>query len=299
MPNRRRRRLSRALSAVAAVAVASPFAAVATAELVAGSQPNTEAHEFTRAALVTDLPNELLSALSSGLSQFGIQLPPLPTGLNPSGAQPLTGLGTTGLTTPSTGLTTPGLTSPGLTTPGLTSPSLTDPALASPGLTTPSTTGLTTPGLTTPSTTGLTTPGLTTPSTTGLTEGLNPALTPGGASPSSLTSNSLTSPLGVGNPIGAPGEQPIAAPIGLDSGASTYPILGDPSLSGLGTTAPAKTGLVSDLSSAANSLGAGQAVDLLKGVLMPTIMGAVKSAAPAAAAAAPAAAAPAAALPAG
>ncbi|MCV7081823.1 hypothetical protein H7H37_11695, partial [Mycolicibacterium insubricum] len=156
-----------------------------------------------------------------------------------------------------------------------------------------------TPGLTTPSTTGLTTPGLTTPSTTGLTEGLNPALTPGGASPSSLTSNSLTSPLGVGNPIGAPGEQPIAAPIGLDSGASTYPILGDPSLSGLGTTAPAKTGLVSDLSSAANSLGAGQAVDLLKGVLMPTIMGAVKSAAPAAAAAAPAAAAPAAALPAG
>ena len=125
------------------------------------------------------------------------------------------------------------------------------------------------------------------------------SLTPGGAAPSSLTSNSLTSPLGVGNPIGAPGEQPIAAPIGLDSGASTYPILGDPSLSGLGTTAPAKTGLVSGLSSAANSLGAGQAVDLLKGVLMPTIMGAVKSAAPAAAAAAPAAAAPAAALPAG
>ena len=294
MPNRRRRRLSRALSAVAAVAVASPFAAVATAELVAGSQPNTESHEFTRAALVTDLPNELLSALSQGLSQFGINLPPLPTGLNPSGAQPLTGLGTTGLTSPATGLTSPGLTSPGLTTP-----SLTDPALSSPGLTTPSTTGLTTPGLTTPSTTGLTTPGLTTPSTTGLTEGLNPALTPGGAAPSSLTSNSLTSPLGVGNPIGAPGEQPIAAPIGLDSGASTYPILGDPSLSGLGTTAPAKTGLVSDLSSAANSLGAGQAVDLLKGVLMPTIMGAVKSAAPAAAAAAPAAAAPAAALPAG
>ena len=307
MPNRRRRRLSRALSAVAAVAVASPFAAVATAELVAGSQPNTESHEFTRAALVTDLPNELLSALSQGLSQFGINLPPLPTGLNPSGAQPLTGLGTTGLTSPATGLTSPGLTSPGLTTPSLTDPALSSPGLTTPsttglttpGLTTPSTTGLTTPGLTTPSTTGLTTPGLTTPSTTGLTEGLNPALTPGGAAPSSLTSNSLTSPLGVGNPIGAPGEQPIAAPIGLDSGASTYPILGDPSLSGLGTTAPAKTGLVSDLSSAANSLGAGQAVDLLKGVLMPTIMGAVKSAAPAAAAAAPAAAAPAAALPAG
>ncbi|MFN8068201.1 MAG: hypothetical protein U0R77_05275 [Mycolicibacterium insubricum] len=298
MPNRRRRRLSRALSAVAAVAVASPFAAVATAELVAGSQPTPEAHDFTRAALVTDLPNELLSALSSGLSQFGINLPPLPTGLSPSGAQPITGLGTTGLTSPGLGTT-------GLTSPGLTSPSLTDPALASPGLTTPGTTGLTTPGLTTPSTTGLTTPGLTEPSaagltspaTTGLTDVANPALTPVGTSP--LTSNALTSPLGTGNPIGAPGEQPIAAPIGLDSGGQTYPILGDPSLSGLGATAPAKTGLVSDLSSAANSLGAGQAVDLLKGVLMPTIMGAVKSAAPAAAAAAPAAAAPAAALPAG
>jgi hypothetical protein len=46
------------------------------------------------------------------------------------------------------------------------------------------------------------------------------------------------------------------------------------------------------LSSAASQLGAGQAIDLLKGVLMPAIMSAVKPAgAPAAAAALPAAAA--------
>jgi len=31
--------------------------------------------------LITDLPNELMSALSQGLSQFGINLPPMPTSL--------------------------------------------------------------------------------------------------------------------------------------------------------------------------------------------------------------------------
>ncbi len=328
MPNRRRRKLSRAMSAVAALAVASPFAAVAAAELVADSQPAPQHREFTQAAVITDLPNELLSALSSGLSQFGINMPPLPTGVNPAGAQPLTGLTTPGLASP--GLTSPGLTSPGLTSPGLTSPGLTSPGLTSPGLTTPGATapGLATPGLATPSVTDLTTPGLVSPALTdpagtaaatvpgltdaatglttpgGPTAGLttpgvgdlaNPALTPGGTAPIGLGTTDLTSPLGVGNPIGLPGEQPIAAPIGL--GADTYPILGDPSLGGLGglgTGMPAsKPGLISDLSSAANSLGAGQAVDLLKGVLMPTIMGAIKSAGPAAAAA-PAAVAPAA-----
>ena len=34
-----------------------------------------------QAALVTDLPGELMSALSQGLSQFGINLPPMPTGV--------------------------------------------------------------------------------------------------------------------------------------------------------------------------------------------------------------------------
>ena len=63
--------------------------------------------------------------------------------------------------------------------------------------------------------------------------------------------------------------------------AGTYPILGDPSLA-----APASTGggLISDLSSAAQQLGVGQVVDLLKGVVMPSIMSAAQSAAPAAAA---------------
>jgi len=88
---------------------------------------------------------------------------------------------------------------------------------------------------------------------------------------------------------------PIADPIGLDG---SYPILGgDPSL-GLGAPAAASSGsggLLGDLSSAAQTLGAGQAIDLLKGMVMPALTGAIQSAAApaAAAAAAPAAAAPA------
>ena len=282
MPNRRRRKLSTAMSAVAALAVASPFAIVAVTDLSTGKDAPQQ-HEFTQAALVTDLPGELISALSQGLSQFGIAVPPLPGGLSPAGAgltSPglATGLATPGLTTP--GLTTPALTTPGLTTPGLTTPGLTTPGLTTPGLTTP---GLTTPGLTTP---GLTTPGLTTPSLS--VPGAS--LTDASLTNPALTSPSLTVPgaLPVSTPglgLGLPGEMPISAPIGLDPMAGTYPIMGDPSL-GLGV--PAATGgggLISDLSSAANSLGAGQAIDLLKGIVMPGIMGAIKSAQPVAAAA--------------
>ncbi len=147
MPNRRRRKISTAMSAVGALAVASPFAASAVIQLTSG-QPAPEHREFTRAAVVTDLPNEILSALQAGLSQFGINLPPLPTGLSPAGAQPVqTGpLTAPGLTTPGSdhaqpgdaGLTTPSLTAPGLTTPSLTAPGLTTPSLTAPGLTTPS-----------------------------------------------------------------------------------------------------------------------------------------------------------------
>jgi hypothetical protein len=115
---------------------------------------------------------------------------------------------------------------------------------------------------------------------------------------------SLTSPAGLGQTLPPPSEMPISAPIGLDPGAGgTYPILGDPSL---GAAVPAATssggggsgGLVNDLMSAANQLGASQAIDLLKGMVMPSITQAIQGAGPAAAAAAPAAAAPAAALPA-
>ncbi|MCV7402940.1 hypothetical protein H7K24_22695 [Mycobacterium fragae] len=329
MPNRRRRKLSTALSAVAALAVASPFAYVAFCDL--DTQPAAEHHDFVRAAVMTDLPNELMSALSQGLSQFGVNLPPVPslTGTsNPSLTSPgLTspGLTSPGLTTP--GVTTPGLTTPGATTPGLTTPGLTTPGATAPGLTTPGATapglttpGATAPGLTTPGATapGLTTPGATTPGLT--TPGATPGVTTPGAAPSltdpaltdptlatpGLTSPagidpSLTSPAGTGAALPAPGEVPIGAPIGLDPGAGgTYPILGDPSLG----AAPAATssggsgGLFSDLMSTANQLGASQAIDLLKGVLMPTIMQAAQGAGPAAAAAAPAAALPAAAAPA-
>jgi hypothetical protein len=301
VPNRRRRKLSTAMSAVAALAVASPFAVTVVSELTASGQPAPQHHDFVQAAMITDLPGDIMSALQSSLSQFGIVVPNMssitgqsstPSGLTTPGlTSPTPGLmtpttpglmtpTTPGLTTPTTpGLTTP--TTPGLTTPttpGATPASLTDPSLTNPGLT-PGTIPATTPGLTpgSPTTPGLTTPptGLTTPST-----GLNPALT----SPVGATTPGLT---------GTPGEVPISAPVAGDPLAGTYPILGDPSLAspGLGspvTSAAPSGGLLSDLSNTASQLGATQAIDLLKGVLVPSIMQAIKSASTAA----PAAAAP-------
>jgi hypothetical protein len=259
------------MSAFAALAVASPAAVIAVSDLSDSTKPPTQHRQFVQAAMITDLPNELMSALSQGLSQFGINLPPMPTSL-------LTGSGSatpTTLTSPGLGtspLTTPGLTAP-LTTPGLTAPStglapataaipaLTDPALTNPALTNPA---LTSPTGATP---GLTTPGLTTPAA-----GVDPA---------------LTSPISSAAALPAPGEMPISAPIGLDPAAGTYPILGDPSLAAAVPASAGSGGLLGDLSSAANQLGAGQAIDLLKGVLMPAIMSAIKPAgAPAADAAA-------------
>ena len=90
--------------------------------------------------------------------------------------------------------------------------------------------------------------------------------------------------------IGLPTEQPISAPLGPVAG--TYPILGDPSL-GLPAAPAASTGIIGDLSSAANQLGVGQAIDLLKGIVVPGITQAMQGAAASAASAAPAAAAPA------
>ncbi len=224
-----------------------------------------------QAATITDLPGELFNALSQGLSQFGINLPPMPTGL-------LTGSGATSPTTLSPGLGFPSLASPGLTTPGLTAPTLTDPGLANPALTNPALTSPTgaAPGLTTP---GLTTPGLTTPSLT------DPALaSPGLTTPGLSTPPALTDPALGALPISTSGlgtgEVPISAPIGLDPALGSYPVLGDPSLAATQPVASSSGGLLGDLSSAANSLGAGEAIDLLKGVLMPAIMSAVKPPAP-------------------
>jgi hypothetical protein len=295
------------MSAVAALAVASPVAIAALSDASGSTNAAPQHRDFVQAALVTDLPNELLGALSQGLSQFGVNLPPMPAGLLTGSGAPSSTLTSPGLTAP--GLTTPGLTSPGLTAPGLTAPGLTAPGLTAPGLTTP---GLTTPGLTTPGLTspGLTTPGLTAPGLTvpgATTPGLSvppvsattPGLTAPGLTNPALTNPALTSPTGaipgLTSPTGLPGtgEVPIANPIGLDPASGTYPILGgDPSL-GLGVPAAASTGsggLLGDLSSAAQTLGAGQAIDLLKGMVMPMITGAIQSgaAAPAAAAAAPA-----------
>ena len=99
---------------------------------------------------------------------------------------------------------------------------------------------------------------------------------------------------------------PIDSQTGLDPGAGgTYPILGDPSTFG-GGGLPAATGsgggtgggsggggLINDVMQAANQLGAGQAIDLLKGLVMPAIMQGVQqgaAGAPGAAAALPGAA---------
>ena len=260
MPNRRRRRLSTATSAFAALAVASPFAYIAVCDLTA--KPAPVHHEFVRAASMTDLPGELMGALTQGLSQFGVSLPPIPS---LTGATSPSSFGTPGLGAPdlaSPGLTSPGLTSPGLTTPGLTTPGLTPgatPGLTTPGLTSGATPGLT-PGLTSGATPGLSTPGLTSP---GLTPGLT---TPGAFDPAT----------GAGG-LGSPSEVPISDPVGLDPGAGgTYPILGDPSL---GASPAPSGGLVSDVMSAANQLGAGQAIDLLKGMILPGLTQAAHGAA--------------------
>uniref|UniRef100_UPI00389A1DE2 PirG n=1 Tax=Mycobacterium sp. HUMS_1102779 TaxID=3383487 RepID=UPI00389A1DE2 len=259
MPNRRRRKLSTAMSAVAALAVASPCAYFLVFEATSGTKP-PEHHEFKQAAMISDLPNELMGALSQGLSQFGINMPPVPALTGGAGATP--GLGTPGLTSP--GLGTPGLGTPGLATPGLTSPGLATPGLTSPGLT-PAAPGLapaaalpTTPGLPGGGLPGggLTTPGLTSP-VAGLTSpaaGLTPGL----------------------SPVGGAGEVPISTPVGLDPGVDgTYPILGDPSTLGgmpAGAGSGGSGGLVNDVMQAANQLGASQAIDLIKGMVMPAIM---------------------------
>ncbi|WP_197500977.1 PirG, partial [Mycobacterium sp. E3251] len=225
MPNRRRRKLSTAMSAVAALAVASPCAYFLVYESTAGSK-QPEHHDFKQAAVMTDLPGELMGALSQGLSQFGINLPPVPA-LNGGTAASTPGLASPGLGTP--GLGTPGLTSPGLTSPGLTSPGLTSPGLTSPGLTSP---GLASPGLTP------TTPGLTAPGALPTTPGAGVA-TPGAGLNPALSNPGLTSPAGVAPGLGTPtaaGEVPITAPASLDPGADgTYPILGDPSSFGNGS----------------------------------------------------------------
>ena len=112
------------MSAVAALAVASPAAVVAVSDLSDSTKPPTQHRQFVQAAMITDLPGELMSALSQGLSQFGINLPPMPTSL-------LTGSGSS---MPAT-LTTPGLGTAPLTTPGLGTSPLTTPSLATAPLT--------------------------------------------------------------------------------------------------------------------------------------------------------------------
>ena len=107
----------------------------------------------------------------------------------------------------------------------------------------------------------------------------------------------------MGSPIAAPSEVPISDP-GADG---TYPILGDTSGlggGGLGASPAASGGgggggLINDLMQTANQLGASQAIDLLKGLIMPAIMQGVQHGGAGAAAGAPGAALPTGALPTG
>ncbi len=312
MPNRRRRRLSTATSAVAALAVVSPFAYSAISGM---AEPAPQPREFRSAAMVTDLPNELMSALSQGLSQFGINLPAMPSAGTGTGAgMPTTLTAPNALASPSLtpGLGTapaaaPGLT-PGLTTPPAALPPLTDPALSSTGLLDPAAAGAANAGAANPAlnpaatapggpagmpglgaqTAGM--PGL--GAQTAANPALNPTLTsPTGVAPGGLTTPPVTgldpalatTPISNATGLPNPGEMPISAPIGLEpAGAQTFPLLGGDTL---GSAMPAAStgggsgGLLSDLSSAAQQLGAGQAIDLLKGVVMPMITSAMKPAA--------------------
>jgi hypothetical protein len=265
------------MSAVAALAVTSPIA-LSIAYEVATSGPAPQHRQFVQADLVTDLPSQLMSALSQGLSQFGVNIPPMPnmlggpsmpsTSLTP-GLGGLTNPALGGLTNPALGgLTNPGITqpagAPGLSTPSVgTLPSLTDPNLANPALTNPA---LATPaGL--PGTLPGTLPG-------GLTSGL-PGTLPGG-----LTSG-LPGTLPGGLTGGLPNEVPISAPIGLDPAMNGYPVLGGDTGLGMPTGGGSGGGLMSDLSQAASQLGVGQAIDLLKGMVMPAIMSLAKPPLPA------------------
>jgi hypothetical protein len=295
VPNRRRRRLSTATSAVAALAVVSPFAISALTDM---TKPSPQPREFRQAAMVTDLPNELMSALSQGLSQFGINLPSMPSSLAGSGATAPTTLTAPGSLAAPGALTTPGLTpapalaspglTPGLATPGVNPatapaalPSLTDPSMTNPALTNPAIPAAASPA-------GLTGLGA---DTTAANPGVNPALTsPTGATGlttppvTGLDPSLATSPISNAAGLPNPGEVPISAPIGLEptgvGGAQTFPLLGGDTL-GSAMPAAANTGgggggLLSDLSSAAQQLGANQAIDLLKGVVMPMITSAMK-----------------------
>jgi hypothetical protein len=246
-----------------------------------------------------------MSALSQGLSQFGINLPSMPSAVTGTSAAAPTALTAPGSLAAPGALATPGLTPP-LASPGLT------PGLATPGVN-PATAPAALPPLTDPSMTSTaltnpTIPGAATPAAlpglgadaTAANPAVNPAVNPALTSPTGATGLTTppvagldpalaTAPISNAGGLPNPGEVPISAPIGLDPstglgggglGGQTFPLLGG---GDLGSTLPAastgSSGLLGDLSSAAQQLGANQAIDLLKGVVMPMITSAMKPAA--------------------
>ncbi len=239
MPNRRRRKLSTAMSAVAALAVASPCAYFLVYESTAGSKP-PEHHEFKQAAVMSDLPGELMGALSQGLSQFGINLPPVPA-LN-GGAdqhsgpdQPRAGHSGTGHAgTDESGPDDSGLDEPGPDQPRSDEPRSDEPRSDEPGSGEPGPDA----------------------HDAGAHRARRAADHPGcrcgnpgcGAQPGAFQPRADQPDRDRARhwavPLRLQGEVPITAPASLDPGADgTYPILGDPSTLGGGSPIGGGTGL--------------------------------------------------------
>ena len=263
------------MSAVAAVAVASPFAVTAVTALTASPQPAPEEHDFVQASVVTDLSSEVISALQSSLSQFGIVVPNMPGILGPANAPSSTSFPAPGgLTAAPSTMATPALSMPPVDTPGLTVPpaSLPSATTSIPALGDSANPMLTNPSVPVTPPVGLTP----TSSVSGPTSGLT--------TPTIFPNASLTSPLGETSGLTAvPGEVPIATGLGPDA-LGTFPLLGGDSSLGAAPAAAPSGGLLDELSNTVSDLGASQAIDLLKGLVVQPITQAIKGATPAAAA---------------
>jgi hypothetical protein len=254
------------MSAVAAVAVASPFAVLALSELSASPEPAPQQREFVQAGLVSDLSGQLMSALSQGLRQFGIDFPPLPNLMGSTGAQPpsfgpMPALGLGGATSNPLGLG--GATSDPLGTLGATSDPLgTLGATSNPLGTLGATSDPLIPGLSSGSLPTASLPSLTGDALSDMT--LTAPVTPGIQLPPADPSN-----LG----LTAPGAAPFIPPaLGLSEqpiGPQSYPLMGGPMSLPMSTSTDSGGGLMS---------GVSDAINLVNGLVMPLIMSGVQAA---------------------
>ena len=241
MPNRRRRKLSTAMSAVAALAVASPVAVVAVTELSGEYEARTPAPRV-RPGLPDHRPAQraVVGAVAGAVAVRHQRAPD---------AEPADRFRLVDACDADAGAAPPLTAHRASPPPRRARPHRVPPCRAPPHA---ALTG-----------TDLTNPALTNPPPP------NPALT----SPTGETPGLTTAP--TGHRPGAhadlhrrPAGPHRGADLGTDRAGRHLPDHGgDPSLAAM----PASTdgGLIGDLSSAAEQLGAGQAIDLLKGMVMP------------------------------